>query len=160
MEIFILIGLPGSGKSTWVKERLQNATRPTTVVSSDDILEAWGREYGLNYSEAFSQINHHWLKSQVNKTFDEAVARGDDIILDRTNMSAKARNAFLSRTKPNTKKTAVVFSVPHDVLMQRLKNRAEATGKTIPGKVITDMMAMYNPPTTKEFDEVCYIQHR
>lgn len=163
--LFLLIGPPASGKSTWTAKFLADKSaagelRNTTIVSSDDVLESWGREHGLSYSEAFARCDHKWVKSEVNRMFDEGVARGDDIIVDRTNMTAKIRRSFLSRVPRTTRKVGIIFDVPRDVLNERLDRRARETGKFIPQSAIDEMLRIYSPPTEQEFDELRKIEHR
>ena len=153
-KIILLIGPPCSGKSTWTTKYIAETTRATTVVSSDDIMEAWGRERGLSYSEAFRDIDHKWVKKEVQRVFTEAVARNDDVIVDRTNMTLKVRRSFLSQVPKTTRKVGVLFVVPRDVLTVRLDRRAQETGKFIPESVIEEMLRIYSPPEPGEFDDL------
>lgn len=153
-SLFLLIGPPASGKSTWVAKFLESASRPTTVVSSDDILETWGNANGLSYADAFTQCDHKWLKGEVNRIFDEAVKRGDDVIVDRTNMTKKIRRSFLSRVPKTTKTIGVLFEVDRDVLNERLDTRAQQTGKYIPQAAVDQIISIYAAPSLDEFDEI------
>lgn len=47
--LFVLIGPPAVGKTTWVQENAPDAT----VVNRDDIVEATAAKHGLSYDEAF-----------------------------------------------------------------------------------------------------------
>ena len=50
VKITILMGISGSGKSTFVKDTVQN------ICSTDKFVEEIGNERGLNYSESFEFI--------------------------------------------------------------------------------------------------------
>ena len=64
-QAVMLIGVPGSGKSTYIDElKAQNPDRDYIVLSTDDILERLGSEKGLNYSQAFKNIP--FKKSLIN----------------------------------------------------------------------------------------------
>lgn len=152
--IFVLIGPPGAGKSTWRDRYLNEATRPTIVVSNDDVVEEFAAEHGLNYTEAFAQIDQKEVKQKVNERFDRAVRDGADIILDRTNLTTKGRRSFLQRVPKSYTRLAILFDIPRETLDQRLFERAERTGKRIPKRVVDDMLASYEVPAPGEFHNV------
>lgn len=152
--IYMLVGPPASGKSTWRAKHLAQTERPTVVISSDDYIDALAANLGITYSDAFKKADMKEITRVLNNQFDEAIKRGDDIILDRTNMSAKTRRKYLSRMPRNYAKVAVVFNVGRELLDRRLADRAAATGKHIPKNVVDDMIKSYDEPTTSEFDRV------
>ena len=150
-RLMMLVGPPGSGKSTW-----RDHMRPSDaiVVSTDDVVERWGAERGLNYTQAFRSIDFKVAEREAMTAFATGLAERRDIVVDRTNMTLKSRARFLAQVPRDYRKIAVVFDVPADELRARLAQRAAATGKTIPAAVVTDMLAKYEPPTADEFDEI------
>ncbi|CAM6054526.1 unnamed protein product [Sphagnum tenellum] len=147
-------GCPGSGKSTWRDAYMSHAQNPTVVISSDDLIEAWGKQRGLNYSEAFKQVDFSSIERQLMADFRSALNHNKDIIVDRTNLKRKSRKGFM-RMIPDTYETcAVVFDVPREELQRRLDARAKATGKHIPTQVVDDMIATAMPPEPGEFDRI------
>lgn len=149
MAIF-LVGPPGSGKSTWLKENRIDQV----VISTDDILEAWGAELGLNYSEAFREADLKNIEQQMYANLEKSVSVDCNIIIDRTNMSQKVRAKILRRIPEYYAKFAIVFIVTRDELTRRLENREATTGKHIPAFVVENMVLSFEMPTTDEFDEV------
>lgn len=154
--IHILIGPPGSGKSTWRAKYLANAVRASTVVSSDDLIDEFAEQHGVTYSKAFHMVNMKDIVRRVNMQLSDAIREGQDIIVDRTNMTAGGRRKVLSQTGNRYKKVAVVFNVPRDELNRRLDARRIATGKGIPAHVVDDMLASFVAPEIGEFDEIIY----
>lgn len=150
----MLIGPPGVGKSTWRAKHLETVDRKTTVVSGDDLIDAFALGRGMTYTEAFGEIDHKWVKQEVRRLFIEALGRGENVIVDRTNMTVKSRRSFLSNVPASYQKIAVVFELPRDILNERLQHRAETTGKYIPTSVVDGMLAQYQPPADGEFHEV------
>ncbi len=147
-----LIGLPGSGKSTWCRRYLALATRPTVVVSSDDLIDEWAQEHGLNYSEAFRQIDFRKIEHQMLERLKRAIDNRDDIIIDRTNMTKKSRRKLLDLFPSGYRREAVVFEIEPEELRRRLLHREETTGKHIPDNVVANMLASYVSPGEDEFD--------
>lgn len=144
--LYMLVGVPGSGKSTWIKNNDHNSV----VLSTDNYVERAAEKYGKTYSEVF-QDTIGYATEQMEKDLLQAVRNERDIIWDQTNLTAKARKGKLSRIPKSYKKVAVYFSVPQD-LRDRLASRP---GKTIPEPVIISMINQLQPPTKEEgFDEI------
>lgn len=149
-KLFVLIGPPGAGKSTW-RETFTELHPTAVVVSQDDLVEEYARARGVTYSTAFRTAPLKEFAKMVKARFVEAVARGEDIVLDRTNMSRKSRQWFLE-TARGYEATAIVFEAHPIVLADRLRRRARKTGKHIPQHVVTNMLRGFEDPDFEEFD--------
>jgi predicted kinase len=144
----MLVGVPGSGKTTWIKNNKHNAV----VLSTDDYIEKVAAKQGKTYSEAFKDVIGD-ATDQMEKDLIQAVRNERDIIWDQTNLTAKTRKSKLSRIPKSYKKVGVYFSVPHD-LRDRLASRP---GKTIPEPVVLSMINQLQPPSKEEgFDEIVH----
>lgn len=152
--IYILVGPPASGKSTWRESYLSKVSDTTTVLSTDDMIEEYATQNGMNYNQAFKEVSFSDLEKNMFFKFREALSRSENVIVDRTNMRAKSRNRFLASVPKNYKKIAVVFEIDTPHLLSRLYDRAEKTGKFIPEKNVMDMIDTYQEPTMDEFDSI------
>lgn len=145
---YILVGVPASGKSTWVEK---NHNLNTFIVSTDHYIEQHAALQKKTYSDVFAE---YIQIATCNMVEDVKYARnnGFDIIWDQTNTSVKARAKKL-KMLPNYKKIAVVFKTPDQTeLARRLANRP---GKHIPESVMVSMISSFQMPTKDEgFDEV------
>lgn len=155
-HIIALIGLPASGKSTWTARYLEGNPRETTVLSTDNQIDALAKAAGKTYSQIFPSIDMSKLEAEMSHQQRTAVALNRDMIVDRTNMRVKSRRRWLSQVPKHYVRIGLVFEVPLAVLHQRLFARGVATGKTIPKNVISDMMESYQEPTFEEFDVIAY----
>ena len=148
-DIYILVGPPGSGKSTWIEKEFQDEC---SVVSTDNIIQAVADDEGKTYNEVFSTFIKA-AEPMMWSDFDIYVDGGyDPIVVDRTNMSIKSRARFFDRLKKFHKNHdyqihAVVFPKPEDAEYERRLNRP---GKTIPREVINSMLASFQMPTKEE----------
>jgi predicted kinase len=147
-----LIGVPGSGKSTWVED--QDWAIPCAKVSTDKWVEIYAKEVGRTYSEVF--VN--FMPTAVDLMAKEVVAAREmkrNIVWDQTSTTVASR-AKKFRMLPNYEHIAVVFKTPeHKELMRRLMSRP---GKEIPEHVIASMISSWEEPTLEEgFSEIWYV---
>lgn len=150
--IYVLVGLPASGKSTWIRENMD--PQNFVIVSSDDEIDKHAKSKGLTYSDVFDSYIKTATKI-MNETFRVAISERKSIIWDQTNMTIKKRKNILSQVPRNYGKIAVVFRIDDDELDRRLLKRAQDEGKHIPQHVIQSMAKSFEMPTTEEgFDKV------
>lgn len=152
-KCYQLIGVPGSGKSTWIKN--QDWALGLTIVSTDAFVEDYARQQGKTYSEVFTD----YMPTAVDLMAEQVVrARGlgHTIIWDQTSTTIASR-AKKFRMLPDYEHIAVVFKTPeHKELMRRLESRWES-GKIIPEHVIASMIASWEDPTEEEgFKEIWF----
>lgn len=153
-SIYVLVGVPGSGKSTWTDNFLGTTDLPFVVVSSDMVLDAIAKEKGLTYSDVFSEFID-FATSKAKQTFRDAIVEGTSIIYDQTNLSKKKRKGILQQTPKNYHKVAVVFDTDAEEVERRLVMREQATGKHISKKLLSDMYSRWETPTVDEgFDVI------
>ena len=148
---YILVGVPGSGKSTWVKN--QKWTNDHVIASTDDYVEAYARSVNRTYSEVFEEV----MSAAVTQMLDDvlhAVEEGKDLIWDQTSTTVSTRAKKIKMLDGYTK-IAVVFKTPlFDELNDRLQRRA-LTGKVIPSDVMHRMISGFEHPTLDEgFDQI------
>lgn len=156
-EFIMLIGLPGSGKSTYIAKLLsQYPDKNFVVLSTDNILTAIADAEGLTYAEAFSKhMGRADKKFKID--FRQAKNTKSNIIIDRTNLTPKGRNKFLSQLPKEYFTKAIIFNVERDELDRRLQKREIETGKHIPKHVVDNMERSYAEPTTSEFDRIAHV---
>ena len=134
-KCYQLIGVPGSGKSTWVSN--QDWTIPCAYISTDKWVEIYAKEVGKTYSEVFTDF----MPTAVDLMAKEVITARDmgrDIIWDQTSTTVKSRLKKFNML-PDYYHIAVVFRTPeHKELMRRLMSRP---GKEIPDHVIASMIA-------------------
>ena len=152
MKAYILRGLPGSGKSTWIKQNLPGIK----VLSTDDLIEKYAAEKGKTYSDVFNKAAP-LASAKFDQMLKKAAKDGESVIIDQTNMGKKSRMAKIAPFKDHYKVAIMVSADPVELKL-RLAHRAEMTGKHIPEKVIDQMARSFQPITTDEgWNEVHYI---
>ncbi len=148
-KCYQLVGVPGSGKSTWVSN--QDWAKDCIYVSTDKYVEIHAESLGKTYSEVFEEF----MPEAVNLMCqDVIVARNQnkDIIWDQTSTTVKSRLRKFNML-PNYEHVAVVFDTPNkEELAKRLSSRP---GKIIPDHVVNSMIENFEMPSEEEgFKEI------
>lgn len=155
--ITVMVGLPGSGKSTVIDQLIIN--HDCFIYSTDNYIEQAASDQGLTYNQVFKDQIDNATKS-MNLQLQKAIDAKQNIIWDQTNMTPKKRKAILSKISKSYKKICVVLPPPQNddeknELNRRLNSRP---GKTIPDNIIASMTASYVEPSLDEgFDEIIFM---
>lgn len=150
-KCYQLIGVPGSGKSTWVKN--QDWAKDCVVVSTDEFVEDYAKEVGSTYNEVFEDYMPTAVKLMTEKV-ERAREAGKDIIWDQTSMSIKSRKRKFQMLR-DYEHIAVLFKTPEPFELERRLN--SRPGKNIPDHVMKSMIKSFDIPTVEEgFKEVWF----
>ena len=143
----MLIGVPGSGKSTWMEEMIESSEKVPYIVSTDDIIELIAAQSGQTYNDVFKD-NIKAAEKIMYKGAASAVAEDHDIIRDQTNLTRKSRAKKLIMIPDHYIKIAQFFPVPEkEELERRLASRL---GKTIPAGILQNMIDTIEFPSLDE----------
>lgn len=142
--ITVLVGLPGSGKTT-IAEELEN--KNTVIHSSDKLREEL-------YGDENTQEHNADLFSELHRRIKEDLRNGKNVIYDATNISKKRRTAFLRELKSiPCRKICICVMTPYEICIANNSARK----RNVPEYVIKKMYMNWNPPALHEgFDEIQY----
>jgi predicted kinase len=143
-KCYQLVGVPGAGKSTWIKDQIW--LLGLNIVSTDVWIEDFAKRMGKTYSEVFTE----YMPTAVNLMADHVIKcreNNHDIIWDQTSTTIASR-AKKFRLLPDYDHIAVVFSTPNlNVLKERLAGRP---GKEVPWEVVQGMIDNFEMPSEEE----------
>lgn len=154
----LLVGVPGSGKSTWLNQNISDRDR---IVSTDNIIDALGKVYDFTYDEIFRETIRFADMVMVKWMLESAEA-GDNLYIDRTNLTAKSRAQFINKLKKyGYEFECVVFpevgseALSKEEWKRRLNSRP---GKTIPQEALDRMVYSYEIPLMSEgFKKITFL---
>lgn len=151
-KLYVLVGVPGAGKSTWVKN--QEWAKDCSYVSTDMWVDMEAERTGLTYNEVFKDYMPKAVRLMALNV-ENARDLGRDIIWDQTSTTVNSRKKKFNML-PKYHAIAVVFRTPaRDELDVRLSGRF---GKHIPKNVVDSMIAGWQEPTLDEgFSEIIYV---
>ena len=139
---YMLIGVPGSGKTTWVLENHPSMS----YASTDKYIDQFAAEAGKTYNDVFEAS----IKTATSRMLDDVadfITDMNDFVWDQTNVTKKSRATKIARlVKEDYQITGVVFEVPKN-LKERLASRP---GKNIPSHVMESMIKNFEMPTITE----------
>lgn len=152
--VHVIVGLPGSGKSTWIKENVFDPK--VRILSTDNIIQDYADTHGMTYNECFEDQIGEATKTFFN-SINEAVKDGVSFIVDRTNLNKKSRKRILDMIPDDYIKVCVYVTCENDICHEyRLQNRP---GKTIPSRIVESMKKSFEMPTADEgFKSIVHIE--
>ena len=131
--LYVMIGVPGAGKSTFVKEHPE-----INVVCPDEIRqELFGDAENQEQGKKVFQIAFNRARNLLDA--------GQDVIFDSTNVRRKYRKDYFKKF-PDVSKVAVFVNTPVDECKRRNANR----DRKVSDVVIDRMAKNLNPPTYDE----------
>ncbi len=148
--LYVTIGVPGSGKSTWIKNNVPDAT----VISPDAYLEEkFGYDWTpVNSAKAWAASYQALGRAVVTEVFQNADA---EYVWDSTNTTSRDRSAVINFGKgAGWKVIAVYFDTPFEVCQER--NNERPRHRRVPDKAMADMQFRLTPPAEGEFDDCIY----
>ncbi len=141
--LYMLIGIPGSGKSTYSKNNKLFSN--CTIINPD----ALRKEY---FGSESIQARNQDIFAEAHKRVLTALYSGQDVVFDATNIRRHDRETLISRLPDGTKTIALYFNTP---LYECLRRNA-ARARYVPDKVIHRMYHALEKPTCDEFDKIIY----
>ena len=141
--LVVMVGLPGSGKSTEVAKYMKGEN--TVVLSSDVFRE-------VLCGDVNDQKHNAFVFETLYKAMEIALKENKDVIFDATNLTVKSRSKALALAKKYGSRTiAYVMDTPFADCLTRNANRS----RSVPEDVIYSMRDRYVTPTIEEgFDNV------
>lgn len=147
-KLYLMIGCPGSGKSTFAKKYIQNAK----YISRDEI-----RFSLLTDDEEYFAQEDQVYREFAWKIYDALQNQKIDVIADATHLNAKARSKLFKSIPLNWNKVeviAVFLHTPLDTCIARNELRKNLKRAYVPQQYIRQMFFRMTTPTFDEYKGV------
>ena len=148
--LYIAVGLPGSGKSTYAKDFIKG--KDIEYLSSDSLRAVYGKGED---DQTVTPIVFGHIKRKV----DEFLKDGKNVLVDATSVNRRERSDYINTAKKyGSKVVALVFKMDRNGLIARNKKRGEEGGRVVPDWVIDKMLNKYEEPSHDEgIDVIIYV---
>lgn len=139
----VMCGVPGSGKSTWIKNR--SADTNYIHCSRDKIRFSLLKDKD-NYFTNETLVFNLWVK-EINKAIQDKIK---NIYIDATHLNEKSRNKILNKLNLNEEVDIIPvnFIIPLNVCLER--NTKRSGREYVPEDVIKNMFKSFKPASHNE----------
>src|SRR5262249_40583091 len=139
-HLYVVIGVPGCGKSTWLAENLKGAR----IVSSD------AKRVEL-FGDVNRQTENPHVFNECYKDIENALRRGETTALDATNVRFSQRMVFLNLARRlHAHTTIVYFDLPLETALERNRKRDRRVPEAVAARYFHDL----NEPHRSEAQEL------
>jgi predicted kinase len=133
MDLIVLIGLPGAGKTTFYQQRFAG----TATLVSKDLLRSGGR-----------------LGERQAALVEAALGRGESVVVDNTNPQVDDRSPLVAQARRRGGRAIAYFFAP-DLPGCRRRNAARSGRARVPDVALHVTAKRMQPPGYQEgFDEI------
>lgn len=154
---YFFMGLPGTGKSTYINEYIESE-KDIKLLSTDNLIYEYASKNNLNYHQAHAEYIDEAQK-QFNLQLQDSIKNGKSIIWDQTNLVKTSREKKINNLLNNNYKIIGIYmDISKEEWEKRISNRELTTDKHIPKGVLKNMYDTLDKPSLNEmFDELYFI---
>lgn len=142
--LWLCVGIPGSGKSTWLKKHCENNAN-AIIVSRDEI-----RFNMLGENENYF-AHEKAVFAEFIKAINLGLEKGYDVFVDATHINWPSRHKLLNRLNTSTIRVGcLVFRTPLDMCLAR--NNLRSGREKVPEDVIRNMYRSMTHPVSDPYN--------
>lgn len=156
LDIVLICGIPGCGKSHFAKAFFQEEGRKRInrkeirrhIYEMTSFGDTWKEEY-------FDEEGESLVKHVERKIYEQFLQNMDRVLIDNPSVTKSSRKNYLSLAEQKLKTTGIIFlNTPLMKCMERNKKRDDA----VPDKVISTLYSSIELPEKDEgFDEILVV---
>jgi predicted kinase len=157
LDMVLVCGLPGSGKSRFAAEFFADSGRDRVNRKEIHRLLYEMIHFGKKWSETeFDELDDFLVKHVERKIIEHLLQNKQKVLVDNTSVSASSRKTYLGIAHQMHKTIGVIFlQTPPLKCMERNRGREDP----VPERVISNLAAAIDLPTVQEgFREVLVLK--
>ena len=122
-KAFLMVGLPGSGKTTWIKNCLPS---DVVIISRDIIRHKLGFTKSVDHKAVLSKEKEEMVTSYEETMIHNYLAMGKDIVIDDINTGKYRKNMIKFLHDNGAEVIGVRMNTPLDVCIKRREGQVDA----------------------------------
>lgn len=127
---YIMVGLPGSGKSTWIKN---NLSKDIEIINQDSIRVELGIMDNINDKKIGDKEQEKKVREINFERIDRCIKDRKDFVIDNTNIKVGLVQNYYDKLKRiGCNVQIIIINTPKEICKER-------RNKDIPEKIIDDM---------------------
>lgn len=137
-KVLVLVGIPGSGKTTWAKEFIKK---------NDGWVRVCRDEYRkmLTGEQIMDRKGENLVTDLVDKAISNALRLKYNVIIDQTNVKAKYLNKLIDKIQTQADISFRIFDISKDLAVERDSSRgARSVGEEVINKMFDSYTALFN----------------
>jgi predicted kinase len=146
--VFLLVGLTGSGKTTYAQRQLE--PEGAVRLSVDEVVHERHGRYGVDYPENTYFEKEAPVVSELHERLAELIAEGRDVVWDHGLWPRKDRDAMKELVEAAGGRWRLLyFPVEREELLRRLAERNEredANALVVTPEALDDFFARFEEP--------------
>jgi tRNA uridine 5-carbamoylmethylation protein Kti12 len=157
LDILLVCGLPGSGKSVFSKQYFANSGRDRVNRKEIHRLLYQMIHFGKKWTEQeFDALDEHLVKHVERKIIEQLLQNNQKVLVDNTSVSESSRKAYVGIARQMHKTIGAIFlNTPPATCLQRNRERDDP----VPERAISNLAAAIDMPGTEEgFKEVLVLK--
>ena len=140
-DLYLMCGIPGSGKSTFLKNRVKKNN--TTIISRDKIRFLIVKPDEEYFSHEDEVLEIFW------KQINEALTTGKNVFVDQTSLTPRARKWLLQHVTGYTYANLIWIDETLETCLERNEER-RGTRAYVPRSVVRRMYNQFIEPSLDE----------
>lgn len=143
-DIYLMCGIPGCGKSTFLKNHVTTDENSNNIIISRDEIRFSLLKNGEEYfSHEDEVVKIFWEK------INNAIAANKNVFIDQTSITPNSRKWLLQHIKGYNHANIIWINEDIETCLERNKKR-KGTRSYVPEKVIYDMSRKFIKPSLNE----------
>ena len=148
IDILLVCGLPGSGKSVFSKQFFSNSGRDRVNRKEIHRLLYEMIHFGKRWTEQeFDAVDEHLVKHVERKIIEQLLQKNQKVLIDNTSVSESSRKTYVGIAQQMHKTIGAVFlHTPPATCLKRNREREDP----VPERVISNLAAAIDLPRPEE----------
>lgn len=140
-DLYLMCGIPGSGKSTWLEKHVKLDER-NKIVSRDEVRFSLLKPNEPYFSKEKEVYKKFW------ETINHYLSLGYNVFADQTSLTKKSRKYLIDNVNGYDHVNAIWMATPLEISLERNNLR---TGRAfVPPETIKDMYHSFTTPSLNE----------